>query len=108
MIHVTYAGYFRFVVSLLVSKVPPVEERGGSCSSPLAESLLGLVLYPLYLATNCRRDHRPEHYQAVVLPSTTWPWVSLVLTIYLCYDKVFVRVTRRLPYCLRRTYIDNV
>ncbi|KAA0195333.1 hypothetical protein HAZT_HAZT002927 [Hyalella azteca] len=69
-------GYFKYLIKLLVEKVPEVDERGGISSSPLATSILDLIFYPLFLVATCRRAAEKWSPDSVI--ATNLPWVKMI------------------------------
>ncbi|KAF2366386.1 HECT domain [Trinorchestia longiramus] len=69
-------GYFKYLIKLLVLKVPEVNERGGESSSPLAASILALIFYPIFLVATCRRPAEKWAVDSIV--ATNLPWVKVL------------------------------
>uniref|UniRef100_A0A6A7FRB2 Ubiquitin-protein ligase E3C n=1 Tax=Hirondellea gigas TaxID=1518452 RepID=A0A6A7FRB2_9CRUS len=67
-------GYFQQLIKLLVDKVPEVDEKTCKMSSPLASSLLNLIVYPIFLVATCRRPS--EHWDPMAFPNVDLPFVA--------------------------------
>lgn len=60
-------------MKLLVLKVPSVEERNTtSSSSPLGQSILHLIFYPLFLVATCRRSSELWNPNSITATGLTW------------------------------------